>query len=325
MSQQHLLLIVFILSTSLTSIPFSQSRLTATYYSQSCPRFSEIIQNIVIDKQLKNPTTAAGTLRLFFHDCITNGCDASILISSNPFNKAERDTEINLSLPGDAFDVITRAKAALEFACPGKVSCADILATATRDLVVMVGGPYYNVRLGRKDGLSSKSSLVEGKLPKPTMKMSQIYKIFSDKGFSIEEMVALSGAHTIGFSHCKEFANKIYGSKVDPTLNPRFADALRKACANYKSDSTTSVFNDIMTPGKFDNMYYINLQRGLGLLESDRALFGVPTTKKFVQRFAANETEFFRVFSLSMEKLSILGGRNGEIRRRCDQFNSIKT
>ncbi|KAJ4842548.1 hypothetical protein Tsubulata_045852 [Turnera subulata] len=49
---------------------------------------------------------------------------------------------------------------ALELSFPGTVSCADILAAATSDLVTMVGGPYYGVLLGRKDyrvfaGLSS--------------------------------------------------------------------------------------------------------------------------------------------------------------------------
>ncbi|KAK4571833.1 hypothetical protein RGQ29_030298 [Quercus rubra] len=73
-------------------------------------------------------------LRLFFHDCLTNSCDASILISSMPFNFAERDADINLSLPRDAFDVIAHAKIVLELTCPKTVSCVNILVVATRDL-----------------------------------------------------------------------------------------------------------------------------------------------------------------------------------------------
>lgn len=91
------------------------------------------MQDTITNKQITSPTTAAATLRLFFHDCLLNGCDSSILITSTPFNKAERDADINLSLPGDAFDVITRAKTALELQCPNTVSCSDILAVATRD------------------------------------------------------------------------------------------------------------------------------------------------------------------------------------------------
>ncbi|KAG2384853.1 Peroxidase 63 [Vigna angularis] len=37
------------------------------------------------------------------------------------------------------------------------------------------------------------------------MPMSQITEIFTRHGFSVEEFVALSGDHTVGFSHCSEF------------------------------------------------------------------------------------------------------------------------
>ena len=51
-------------------------------------------------------------------------------------------------------------------------------------------------------------------------------------------------------------------------------------------------------------------------------------TKPFVQRYAANNTEFFDDCAKAMEKLSMYGvktGADGEIRRRCDAFNSGPT
>lgn len=326
MSPFPLLILLFL------SIPFAQSKLSIDYYKHSCPDFQNIVREIVTNKQLSNPTTAAGTLRVFFHDCMVEGCDASVLISSNHVNSAERDADLNLSLPGDAFDVVIRAKTALELTCPGIVSCSDILAQTTRDLVIMVGGPFYKVRLGRKDGLISKASRVEGNLPRVNQTMDAMIKVFANKGFSIQEMVALTGGHTIGFSHCKEFADRLFNfnktMQTDPAIHPKFADALKRTCANYKTDTAMSAFNDVMTPGKFDNMYYQNLQRGLGLLTSDHALVKDPRTRPFVELYATNQKEFFMAFSRAMEKLSILHvktGHKGEVRHRCDAFNSIQT
>ncbi|XP_010272054.1 PREDICTED: peroxidase 41-like [Nelumbo nucifera] len=323
-------LLLGILFVSSFTISPSESKLTTDYYSKSCPQFEDTIREIVTSKQITSPTTAAGTLRLFFHDCMVEGCDASVLISSNAFNKAERDSDVNLSLPGDAFDLIVRAKTALELTCPGVVSCADILAHATRDLITMVGGPFYTVRLGRKDGLISQASRVD--LPTVKSSVSEMITFFASKGFTVIEFVALMGGHTIGFSHCKEFAGRIYNysktSPIDPTLNAKYAEGLRKACANYETNPTMAAFNDVMTPGKFDNMYYQNLQRGLGLLQIDQILMADARTKPYVEMFAANQTAFFQSFSHAMEKLSVLSvktGRKGEIRRRCDSFNNIRT
>ncbi|XP_076959082.1 peroxidase 63-like [Bidens hawaiensis] len=317
-----LLFILFYLISS------SHSQLTTTFYQKSCPRFEQIMQETTTNKQINSPTTAAAALRLFFHDCLVEGCDASVLISSTHFNKAERDADINLSLPGDGFDVVVRAKTALELACPGVVSCADILAVATRNLVTMMGGPFYPVNLGRRDGLLSKASRVEGNLPRPSMSMNQLINIFTSRGFTVQEMVALSGAHTIGLSHCTEISSEIYNysrtSPIDPSFNRRYAEGLRSACANYHKDPSLSVFNDVMTPRNFDNVYYQNLPRGLGVLKSDRALAMDARTKPFVELYARDQKAFFEAFGQAMEKLSLLGvksGRSGEIRRRCDSFN----
>ncbi|KAK4746707.1 hypothetical protein SAY87_025744 [Trapa incisa] len=322
-----LLLLRFLICSSILLL--TESALTLDYYSVSCPRFAQIVQDAVTDKQITNPTTAAATLRVFFHDCFPNGCDGSVLLSPTPFNPSpERTSDINLSLPGDAFDLLVRAKTALELACPGVVSCSDILAEATRDLVTMVGGPYYPVYLGRRDSHLSKASLVDPFLPRSNMTVSHLIDLFASRGFSVQEMVALLGAHTVGFSHCKEFAAGIYdyskSSSYDPSYNPRFAQGLQKACANYKQDSTVSVFNDIMSPNKFDNLYYQNLPKGLGLLASDRAIYIDPRTRPYVEAYAADQARFFRDFAAAIQKLSLYGiktGLKGEIRRRCDAVN----
>lgn len=64
------------------------------------------------------------------------GCDASVLLNSKGKNTAEKDGPPNKSL--HAFYVIDDAKKAVEALCPAIVSCADILAFAARDAVVLV-------------------------------------------------------------------------------------------------------------------------------------------------------------------------------------------
>lgn len=71
---------------------------------------------------------------------LLQGCDASVIIAS-PNGDAEKDSSDNLSLAGDGFDTVVKAKQAVEGQCPGVVSCADILAIAARDVVVLVTTP----------------------------------------------------------------------------------------------------------------------------------------------------------------------------------------
>jgi peroxidase len=68
---------------------------------------------------------------------IHQGCDASVLLDDTKSFVGEK-TAIpnNNSIRG--FDVVDDIKAKLEEACPGVVSCADILALAARDSTVYV-------------------------------------------------------------------------------------------------------------------------------------------------------------------------------------------
>lgn len=63
-----------------------------------------------------------------------------MIVASTSNNIAEKDHEDNLSLAGDGFDTVIKAKAAVDAVqrCRNKVSCADILALATRDVINLV-------------------------------------------------------------------------------------------------------------------------------------------------------------------------------------------
>lgn len=65
------------------------------------------------------------------------GCDASILLDGTDTIDSEKGgLGNNNSVRG--FEVIDEMKAAVEMACPGIVSCADILAIAAEESVLFV-------------------------------------------------------------------------------------------------------------------------------------------------------------------------------------------
>lgn len=103
------------------------------FYSTSCPRAESIVRSTMQSHFRSNPTIAPGLLRMHFHDCFVQGCDASILIDGP---NTEKTAGPNRLLRG--YEVITDAKTQIEAVCPGVVSCADILALAARDAVVLV-------------------------------------------------------------------------------------------------------------------------------------------------------------------------------------------
>ncbi|XXG78440.1 hypothetical protein AAC387_Pa08g2387 [Persea americana] len=302
-------------------------QLAENFYRFSCPNVEAIVRQAVSAKLSITFVTVPATLRLFFHDCFVEGCDASIMIQS-PNGDAEKDAPDNLSLAGDGFDTVVRAKQAVETQCPGVVSCADILAIAARDVVFLSGGPAFSVELGRRDGLISQASLVAGNLPEPTFNLDLLNSIFSKHNLTQTDMIALSGAHTVGFSHCNRFANRLYSfsatSPVDPSLNSSYAQQLMMACPR-NVDPTIAIDMDPNTPNTFDNMYYKNLINGEGLFTSDEVLFLDPASQPTVTDFATSPGNFVAAFAAAMKKLGRVGvktGRQGEIRRDCTAFNS---
>ncbi|CAA6658810.1 unnamed protein product [Spirodela intermedia] len=280
------------------------------FYSTTCPRAEAIVRSTVRSHLAADRTLAAGLLRMHFHDCF--GCDASILIDGP---SSEKTAPPNLSVRG--YEVIDDAKTQLEAACPGIVSCADILALAARDSVALTGGPSWGVPTGRRDGTVSSASDVD--LPSFTDSVDSQKLQFSQRGLTTKDLVTLVGAHTLGTAQCQFFRYRLFNftsdGGPDPTIDGEFLTQLRTLCP-ADGDGTRRLLQQLA-------------RRGRGVLESDQSLFSDASTRRFVQGYTgllAGLVGTFRVeFGVSMVKMSNIGvktGNLGEIRRVCSSINS---
>ncbi|KAL6574050.1 Peroxidase 19 [Orobanche hederae] len=303
-------------------------QLSVDFYAKTCPQVDQLVASITSQQFKEAPISGPATIRLFFHDCFVEGCDGSVLISSKPGNKeelAEKDAEDNKELAVEAFESIKKAKALVESKCPGTVSCADIIAIAARDFVHLTGGPYYPVKKGRWDGKISMASRVQSNLPRANSTVDELMKLFKSKGLTLEDLVILSGAHTIGFAHCRHFVSRLYDYKgtrqPDPSIDPRLLKSLKMSCPHSGGNTDIVAPFDVATPFLFDNAYYGNLGAKMGLLASDQALFEDPRTNVLVQTLAKDKHKFLQAIAVAMDKMGSIGvkrgRRHGEKRKDC--------
>ncbi|KAH9608799.1 hypothetical protein KSS87_005505 [Heliosperma pusillum] len=174
---------------------------------------------------------AAGILRLVFHDAGTfesnnnsGGMNGSIAYElERPENKGLKKSlkacfHTSYSRPLSPHIIIDDSileKAKKELDMRESVSWADLIAVAGAEAVSICGGPVIPIRVGRLDSLTPDP---EGKLPEESLDAPGLKECFKRKGFSTQELVALSGAHTIGskgFGSPIEFDNSYYKILLD--------------------------------------------------------------------------------------------------------------
>lgn len=257
------------------------------------------------------------------------GCDASILIDSTRSKPSEKASFPNLTVRG--FDLIDTAKKAVEAACPSTVSCADIITLATRDAVALAGGPNYNISTGRRDGLVSNDFDVD--LPGPQLSIPEAFQVFRAKGLTLNDMVTLLGAHTLGVAHCVFFQDRLANFqgtlKPDPTMDPTLAAALLRLCgtASRPLNTDRTAFLDQGTSFAMDNQFYNQTIFKRGVLQIDQELALHRSTAPIVRSFASNGAAFHKSFAdamIKMARIQVLVGRSGEIRKNCRVFNPRK-
>ncbi|CAN6341944.1 unnamed protein product [Urochloa humidicola] len=280
--------------------------LSSTFYDASCPSAYNVVRRVIQNARVTDPRIPASLIRLHFHDCFVQGCDASLLLDDDlPAIQTEKTVPANNN-SARGFPVVDDIKSALEHACPGIVSCADILALAAEISVEISGGPRWRVLLGRRDGTTTNVASANN-LPSPFDSLDKLQRKFRNVNLDDTDLVALQGAHTFGKVQCQ---------------------FTRENCtAGQPAGSLEDL--DRVTPNVFDNKYYGNLVHGQAQLPSDQVMLSDPaapaTTAPIVHRFASNQKDFFAKFAVSMIKMgniSPLTGSSGEIRKNCRRVNS---
>ncbi|MFQ6648628.1 hypothetical protein Gotur_020909 [Gossypium turneri] len=349
---QTVFLFTLLLAIAASSVRGHSTRVG--FYSSTCPRAESIIKSTVESHFKLDQTIAPGLLRMHFHDCFVRGCDASILIDGP---NAEKTAPASQFLKG--YKVIDDAKFQLECECPGVVSCADILALAARDSVVLTKGTSWAVPTGRRDGTVSKASDTDGNMPGFQDTVDVLKQKFAAKGLNTRDLVTLAGkhfitiwldlpnatvdtqfwllifnlllgAHTIGTAACEVFSYRLYNftsTGADPSINPAFVSHLQALCPQNR-DGSRQIALDTGSADRFDTSFFANLREGKGILESDQRLWTDDLTKKFVQRFlevrGSLGLSFNVEFGKSMVKMSnieVKTGTMGEIRKVCSKVN----
>jgi hypothetical protein len=264
------------------------------------------------------------------------GCDGSVLLDKSAQNPhPEKEAPANIGLA--AFDILEEIKADIERRCPGVVSCSDILVYAARDAtsILSKGNIDYKVPAGRLDGLVSSASEAQRELPDSTDTVKQLIDNFARKNFDVEELVILSGAHSIGVGHCSSFADRLTAPSSE--INRGYRNLLNDKCHRSANPAVPNNVRDedYKTVAKYmpgfrsrvrkntdflDNTYYHNNLARIVNFDSDWQLLTHTEARGHVREYADNATLWNLDFADSMVKLSKLSmpaGSKGGIRKKC--------
>ncbi|XP_039009660.1 peroxidase 17-like [Hibiscus syriacus] len=294
------------------------------FYSETCPPAEFIVRDVMRKALIREPRSVASVMRLQFHDCFVNGCDGSVLLDDTPDMLGEKLALSNINSLR-SFEVVDEAKEALEAACPGIVSCADIVVLAARDAVALTGGPDWEVRLGRKDCLTASQEDSDNIMPSPRADATSLITLFSQFNLSVKDLIALSGSHSIGEARCFSIMFRLYNQsgsgKPDPAIEPGFREKLDQLCPIGGDENVTGPLD--ATPTMFDNQYFKDLVAGKGFLNSDQTLFTSPRTRPYVRLFSKDQDKFFKAFVEGMLKMGDLQIEQPvEVRTNCRVANS---
>lgn len=224
----------------------------------------------------RDPTMAATLLRLAFHDTFTfdivsgkGGANGSIRLETGR---------------GENFGLERAVKALEPIQAETGLSWGDVVAVAGAEAVTVAGGPVIDVPLGRT---TAEVEDPRGALPSLTETVDELRARFEPRGFNDRDLVALSGAHTLG---------KMAG-------NGEFT----KDSATFKNDYFKNLMWFQERREKFLSEKVGPPDRPNFQLPSDIHLLDDPKTLAIVKEFGKSEKSFFDQFVQSYIKMVNVG------------------
>ncbi|KAM7511092.1 hypothetical protein LguiB_009967 [Lonicera macranthoides] len=178
------------------------------------------------------------------------------------------------------------------------VTYADLFQLASATAVEEAGGPKIPMKYGRVDVSVPEQCPEEGRLPAagPPSPASHLREVFYRMGLNDKEIVALSGAHTLGRSRPER-------------------SGWGKPETKYTKDGPGAPGGQSWTVEwlKFDNFYFKDIKEkrdeDLLVLPTDAVLFEDPSFKVYAEKYAEDQEAFFKDYAEAHAKLSNLGSK----------------
>lgn len=193
----------------------------------------------------------------------TGGLNASV--------RFEFDRPENFGLKR-GFGPIIKAHDLLKNTVAKDISFSDLIACGGAYAVSLTGGPSITVPLGRLDADTADP---EGRLPAETLTPSELKAHFAKGGFDAQELVVLSGAHTVGgkgFGEPLSFDNTYFKTLLERPWN----------ASGSKMD--------------------VEMAQMIGL-PSDKALPDDEECYSWIELYASDQDRFFKDFESAYLKL----------------------
>jgi catalase (peroxidase I) len=175
------------------------------------------------------------------------------------------------------------------------VSIADLWTIAGCEAIQLTGGPRIPFNYGRSDDPDDTTCPPNGRLPNATLGAEHLREVFYRMGFTDQDIVALSGAHTLGSCHQSRS-----GFDGPWTTNPlKFDNEYFKNLLNYKwlpktnANGTTQYYDE--PTGKL-----MMLPTDIALIEDEKFLI-------YVKLYAESEQQFFTDFTKAYSELLAKG------------------
>ncbi|KQK07968.1 peroxidase 2-like [Brachypodium distachyon] len=322
-------------------------------------RYNTTMQEKVRKIVEANRYDAPGLIRILFHDCWVKGCDASVLL-----NVTEDKNEIHAPQNGGlrGMGVIQAIKDALVAANYENVSCTDALIFAAREATVVLSNYTITYDVdgpGRKDSNISVAGDA-GVLPPPFADFGTLLTNFQNKtGFGLDELVILSGAHSVGRAHRAAFDDRL-NKAVTPSsqIDDDYRNAIDKKTSTHPTwlqavmgakptpDMAATAENNIrdmddvrgatkynatgvkLSPKNvLDNSYYTNNGQNMVLFKSDWVLRTNKDAAAAMKLYRENPVIWYGLFGQAMAKLSELAPERlenefvaGGARKYCDKI-----